>query len=408
VKKLIATLVLLTALAVGPWLISAAYMDTAGIVANGNVVAKREAILMPGGDTAKHIFEITYEYQPRDANYRESVVQRVDEAFYRGRAVGSPVRVRYSPSRLLRSFAGMGLYLEDASPLSRLHYGPPDRRDLINTAVLTLALVMGLVAYRSKSKRLGGVAALLVGTCFPWVLLLACAVLVFPLLFWAARDSPGKGYGVALVAMIWLCAAVVYYRVPQPVTIPADQLRSGTAIVRQVRVVDELWSDAWETTARTSGEYIGPQFQMVELEFTPQGSREPIHALDRIDVNSVPGLRAGSAVAVEYSTSDPDAVRIVGATRHYARRLATHVLLFTYGAGALMTFVLMPLRRAMRKVARASAVLRSLTDPYRALDRMTQVSQWSSQLPEDDPRRKAIESAVAALRAARKPRDERK
>jgi len=194
-KRVIATLLLLAALAVGPWVVSAAYMAIAGIIVAGKVTAKREAILMPGGDTARHIFEITYEYQVRDWYYRETAVQRVDAAFYRTLAVGSAVQVRYSPSRLLRSVKGMGVYLEGASPLSRLHYGPPDQRDLGITAALALALVMGLAAYRRKSKPLGAVAALLIGTCFPSVLLLACGVLVFPLLFWASRRNPGKVAG---------------------------------------------------------------------------------------------------------------------------------------------------------------------------------------------------------------------
>lgn len=406
-KRFIATVVLLAALAVGPWVASAVYMNKAGIVVGGKVVAKREAILMPGGDTAKHVFAITYEYQPRDSYYRETVVQRVDEAFYRGEAVGSAVKVRYSPSRLLRSFAGLGLYLEDAAPLSRLHYGPPERRDLIKTAALSFALAAGLVAYRTKSRALGGLAALLVGIWFPPVLLLACGVLVFPLLFWAARRDPGKGYGLALLAVVGLCAAVVYDRVPQPAVIASDELTRGTALVRQVRVVDEIWSDTWETNSHASGERIGPRYQMVELEFTPEGARESMHALDRIDSNSVAGLHAGSEVAIEYSTSNPDAVLIVGATRHYARQLVTDLLLFTYSMGALVTFVLVPLGRGLRKLSRASGVLRTVTDPESTLNRIAQGSQWS-QLPKDDPRRKAIESTIAALQAARKAGDGQK
>jgi len=182
-------------------------------------------------------------------------------------------------------------------------------------------------------------------------------------------------------------------------------VRSGIAIVRQVRIVDEIWSDAWETTSRTSGQFVGPRFKMVELEFTPEGAREPVHVLDRIDVNSVPGLGAGSVVAIEYS--DPEAVRIVGATRNYTRQLITYLLMFVYGTGALVTFIFVPLRRAIRQRARASTVLRILTDPEAALKRMTQASQWS-QLPEDDPQRRALEAAINRLRSARSSGEKKK
>jgi len=65
----------------------------------GIVLAMRKAFVMPGGDTWRHIFEITYEYRPLDSRFPETVVQRVDEGFYRGLQVGSAVQVRYSPSR---------------------------------------------------------------------------------------------------------------------------------------------------------------------------------------------------------------------------------------------------------------------------------------------------------------------
>jgi hypothetical protein len=405
-KKIVATAALLLALVIVPRLISAAYMESAGVLVTGKVVAKREAFLMPGGDTERHIFEITYEYQPGDAHYRETIVQRVDASFFRRHPVGSTVQVRYSPSRVLRSFAGIGLYLEDASPLSRLHYGPPDRADLIKTAELGLALILGLAAYRANSKALAGMAALLVGISFPDILLVTCAVLVFPLLFWAARRNPRKGYGIALLAAMALCAGVVYERVPRPAQIPPDRLRSGSAVVRQVRIVDEIWSDAWETFGRSSGQYLGPRFKMVELEYTPEEAREPIHVLDRIDLHSVPGLNPGNTLPVEFSSSDPEAVRIVGATRRYSRQLATELVVVTYGLGALVTFVVVPLHRRMRERGRSSAVLRALTDPEAAIARIAELSR-RSRLPEDDPRRRAIESAVARLRA-RASRDGRK
>src|SRR5690349_11016479 len=160
-KKFVAGFLLVAGLAIVPWLSSAAYMRNAGLVVSGKVLAKREAFLMPGGDTWRHIFAVTYEYRPLDMPYKETVIQRVDAEFFRTLHVGSPVQVRYSPSRLLRSFAGMGLYLEGASPFARLKFGPPDSRDVVRAGALALAGFLGLIAYRRKSKPVGLISATL-------------------------------------------------------------------------------------------------------------------------------------------------------------------------------------------------------------------------------------------------------
>ena len=133
---------------------------------------------------------------------------------------------------------------------------------------------------------------------------------LFPTLFWASRRNLGKGYGLALLATIALCAAVVYWRVPHAAAFPPGQVRNSTAIVRQERVVDEIWSDAWETySGRTNGQKISQPFEMVDLEFTPEAAGEPIHVLDHIDLKSVPGLREGAAVPIQYSSSDRSRLR---------------------------------------------------------------------------------------------------
>lgn len=390
-KKSVAAFVLIAALIVVPWAISIQYMKAAGALVVGKVVGKREAILLPGGDTWRHIFEITYEYRALDASYPETVVQRVDQAFYRTLNIGSPIRVRYSPSRVLRSFAGMGLYLEDASPLSRLRYGPPDKRDIVMAGALGMAFLIGLIAYASKSKVLGVIAAVIALTCFPAVLLAACAFVLFPALFWASRRNPGKGYGLALVATIALSIAVIYWRVPHASPLPPGSLRSGTGVVRQARTVEEIWSNAWETYGRTSGESIGHPFEMVDLEFTPEGASESIHVVDRVDRNSVRGLREDAAVPVEYSAIDPDSARIAGATRKYGQQNATYLLVLAYSVGALITFVFLPIKRVAGKLFRSSQAVRVFMDPGAAMTRINQVTRWS-QLPEDDPRRKRLES----------------
>jgi hypothetical protein len=406
-KRFIAALFGIAALAAGPLVISNVYMQKSGVVVIGKVLAKREAILMPGGDTWKHIFEITYEYRPFDSSYNETVVQRVDAGLYRGLQVGSAVEVRYSPSRLLRSFAGMGVYLDGSSNLSRLHYGPPGQGDIAKAGAIARAAVFGLIAYWFRNKTLGIIAAVILLACFPAVLLAACGFILFPALFWASRRSPGKGYGLALLVTIALCSTVVFLRIPHPAPLPPGRVHNGIALVRQARVVDEIWSDAWEIySARKNGQNVGQPFEMVDLEFTPQGAIEPIHVLDHVDLNSVPDLREGASVPIQYSLAEPDSAEIAGASRRYALQNATYLLLFAYGIGAIVTLVLVPIGRGFGKMFRSSPVLRNLTDPGAALTRISEVSRLS-QLPADDPRRQRLEAALAACQGGRPHTDDR-
>lgn len=171
---------------------------------------------------------------------------------------------------------------------------------------------------------------------------------------------------------------------------------------RQARTVDEIWSDAWETYGRTSGESIAKPFEMLDLEFTPEGASEPVHVLDSIDRNSVPGLQVGVVLPVEYSAVDPDSARITGATRNYGRQNAVHILIIAYTVAAVVTFAFLPIRRLAGKLSESSQILRPFTHPEAAVTRISGQVSWS-QLPENDPRRKLLE---ALFRARRWPRGE--
>jgi hypothetical protein len=131
-----------------------------------------------------------------------------------------------------------------------------------------------------------------------------------------------------------LSAAIVYWRIPQPTPMPPGPRHDGTAVVRQARLVDRLW---W--TPRAGGQEIRQPFQMVDLEFTPAGAKEPIHVLDRVDLNSVPGLVQGATVLIDYSAADPTLARMAPGTRTYARQALVYLLGLTYAVGAVLAFV---------------------------------------------------------------------
>jgi hypothetical protein len=151
-------------------------------------------------------------------------------------------------------------------------------------------------------------------------------------------------------------AAIVAWRIPQPTPAPSGAVREATAIVRHVRLVDEIWTDADERPGPSEGgQPINRPFQMLDLEFTPEGAAEPIHVLDRIDLGGVPSIETGARVPVVYQVSDPAIAHIIGATRDFPRHALVYLLALTYGLGAVITFLLIPAVHALEKRFRASA-----------------------------------------------------
>jgi hypothetical protein len=96
--------------------------------------------------------------------------------------------------------------------------------------------------------------------------------------------------------------------------------------------VDEIWS-----TSHEAGEELPQPFQLADLEFVPVGAAHPIHILDMVDANSVPGLAPGAQVPIAYSAVDSRQAQIDGATRSWHGRAFWRLLQLTYGIGALVT-----------------------------------------------------------------------
>jgi len=92
-KRLIASLLVLAAIVVLPWILMTAYVNASGVLVPGKVVEKHEAIVMPGGDASKHVYEVKYEYQPLDTPYRQTASHRVTPVLYRTLRIGETVQI---------------------------------------------------------------------------------------------------------------------------------------------------------------------------------------------------------------------------------------------------------------------------------------------------------------------------
>jgi len=325
--------------------------DIGGILVAGEVTGKREAIDMPLQDTWRHLYEISYRYQPLDARYPATGKHQVDVALYDRLRVGSRVGVRYRRLPIIAEAFGPESALAASSWWSRVPLPSESSRELVELIAVCVAGVLAFVAYRRDSRPLGLIATTVGVTVAASVLLLG--FFAFPLLFFAWRANPGRGFGWVLLCSMTLSTVALHERVPRPQPLTGGPEGQAMGVVRSMRTVDQIWASWSPSSAESSGgQSIAHPFDMVDVEFTPSARGESVHALDRVDSGSVPGLREGASVPVTYPLADPRAARITVGTREYGRRAWIYVLGLTYGLGGALTIVLALAAYALRRLAR--------------------------------------------------------
>lgn len=151
----------------------------------------------------------------------------------------------------------------------------------------------------------------------PWRVLTGAALAAaVSIALWLAlrRRHPGL---LAVLAFAAICVGVVVWVFPTPWETPlVEPVRATEAEVRQVRDITRSF-----VSGRSTGSIEAPQpWQLVELQFVPEGRDQPVTALDSVDVGSVPGLEAGRRVPIHYSAAAPRDVRLVGGRRTYRWR----------------------------------------------------------------------------------------
>jgi hypothetical protein len=372
-------------LGVSLWAIPTAYVESAGVVTSAVVTDRREYIDLPGGDSWRHAFEVTFRYQPRDAELPRTASHPVSAALFDRLHVGDTVAVRYSAWGPLRHVRGVGTVLAESSPWSRLPLGPETLRETAELTLVGVAILLGLVAYERRSRWLEVVAWLVGATVVAGVL--SFGWLVYALLFGVWRRRPGQGFGWMLLAVVALSTGLLYWRVPRPSPPPAGPRRTAVATVRRVESSREIWSSGERDDGESLSEHVRQPFQSVDLEFTPVGAREPVHAFDRVDSGSVAGLRDGAAVLVVYTAAEPRAAQIAGGTRAYARAALVYLLEITYalGAAAVLFYLLLAgLERLARPLVHAS----------RALGSEPELRRRVAALPHDHAARRTLEELL--------------
>lgn len=139
-----------------------------------------------------------------------------------------------------------------------------------------------------------------------------------------------------VLAFVAVAGGVVWWVFPTPWDAPlAQPVVDGTAEVRQVRDVTRAF-----VSGRRTGHIDAPQpWQLVELQFVPEGRTEPVIAIDGVDLGSVRGLTVGARVPIRYRADAPREARLHGARTYRWREwleLGEYLLLLVATVAAIV------------------------------------------------------------------------
>jgi hypothetical protein len=140
----------------------------------------------------------------------------------------------------------------------------------------------------------------------------AAILAAFILLIALWRKAHIKAAGWLLLAAVPL--ALVYHSMPTEETAPAGEQRTARANVKSVSEFTQILE-----TSESPGVETRQPFQIVELQFVPEGRTDPVIGVDKIDSGSIRDLAQGSVVPIRYQVDSPRILRITGATRTFPR-----------------------------------------------------------------------------------------
>jgi hypothetical protein len=332
---------------VGPRFFAASMIACCGTDTSGVITNKNESIDFVH-ENWLHRYDVTFNYQAQGNTLTQTATHMVDTKTYDRLKVGDRVPVTYLSGKWVAQLPVQAV-LKDSSVWDRETAAGGFWSDTMHTAAVFLAATV-LVFSSPGRMRLTG----MVGTAGLGSGLYLAGWLIFPLLFVLWRKLPDKDFGVALVASLLLGAVVMAERMPWPSVSTGNNTVEGTAVVNQIAKVDRIWgaiNGAGRSTPRSGvminrqrpGIAIDPPYYLVDLRVTSPGMNEPVHAVDRIDTDSIHGLFGGATIHVRFPQGSPRKAMIEGAKRDYAFEAWTHLILWTMGTSLLALPLMWPL-----------------------------------------------------------------
>jgi hypothetical protein len=177
---------------------------------------------------------------------------------------------------------------------------------------------------------------------------LICGVTALSLVLWLwyKLKIPGSVFAIA-TCFVGALGAMMFSEIPHPMSPLKGVILPGRATVQNEWTIDKVFASRHSTSAWS----LDRPVQYVSLEFVPEGRRESVVAADNIDTGSIPYLKVGQSLAVQYERANPRNARLVAGTRTFwkknLRGLAiTAVIWIILGGLAMLLWGAISRRRA--------------------------------------------------------------
>ena len=281
-------------------------IDSLGTAVPGAITEKRESIRTNYADWFRR-FQIVAAFKAPGYPFDRHTVCDVDQQIFDGLRVGSPVTVHYLPALLAIPLV-QSTHISPCPPWGIFGSNPELYRRFL-CLYGSLAIILGIV-FVLRIRRAA------------WLLLPWSALFVF--------------YGI--------CP----HTEPMPL-----QPRPVRAEVKQVAMVKTLVESNTGSRGSEPITLVHP-YQLVEMQYTPQGSSDPVMAVDAIDPGSIPNLKPGQVLTINYDAGNPRVASIPGATRMFREQAIQQLGLEYLILVAVFLGLLLFARRSRRSPKRSA------------------------------------------------------
>jgi hypothetical protein len=266
-----------------PFFVSSMYVDERGITIPGRVFSKREDVTVQHSTWTRSC-EMTIQYFPPDTGSTAFLGVSLSPEGYDEFRKGQAVNLHYLQKKDVPD-------LPMAKILSQVH-------------ALTTARLVGQKTFSNSELVWRNNASLfsLVGG------------MVVVLFIWRLARQPGFGWAVCF-CVLGAVVVMLISEFPKPQPAPVAAVRRGSGKVKTLDRIDRVFEGT-----RSRGIEVHQPVSVVGVEFVPDERMEPVLAVDLIDAGSLPGLREGSPVAIDYEAASPRTAHIQNATRTFVGR----------------------------------------------------------------------------------------
>ncbi len=146
---------------------------------------------------------------------------------------------------------------------------------------------------------------------------LVCGVttLILALWLWYKLRIPGAVFAAA-ICFLGALGALSFWEIPHPMAPLKGAVLAGRATVQNEWTIDKVFVSRRSANAWSLNQPV----QYISIEFVPEGRREPVVAADNIDAGSIPNVKVGQLLEIQYEKGNPRNARLVAGTRTFWKK----------------------------------------------------------------------------------------